>query len=143
MKTKKFTFSGILLSTAERCSMLGRDSWVSDLRTYANNILIERRVKLTGPETHDRIWDRWEKRTTENHQFSWFCSKTLGDNGRGDLGLAQSLIQGKPRWKVPGGGLEDVSEKDGAWDGAALSHVTQNIAVRRGGGGGGRMTLQR
>lgn len=24
----------------------------------------------------------------KNHQFSWFCSKTLGENCRGKLGLA-------------------------------------------------------
>lgn len=138
MKTKKFTFSGILLSTAERCSTLGRDSWVSDLRTYGNNILIERRVKLTGPETRQDLGQTVQRKITNSRGSAVKPWVTTAEVTWGWHGASPEESQGEgPSW-----GLQDVSEEDGARDGAVLSHVTQNIAVRRAGGGGGT-TLQR
>lgn len=82
--------------------MLGRDSWVSDLRTYGNNILIETWVKLTGPETQGRVWDRREKRTMKITSSRGSAEKrgvtTAQEAGAGTAWPEQSLGEGLAGW---------------------------------------------
>lgn len=121
MKTKKFTFSGIFTVYCFKMQYARTRSLFSEIRTYGNNILLERQVKLTGRETPDGGWTGQGEWTTGSHHLWWCCSKRLGGTCRGTPGLRRRRERGRGlqgqarglRWARGGGHL--------AADGAVLS----------------------